>query len=556
MFRLWPKEEPPMKCTGIVLGLIAALIGSPALAQNVMSSESRPLAPLAGPNYTPALGQWFIGFYGTDLGFTMKHAGQLRIVFGDSWAGPLIPTIGLIGDDSQGTICLSLLGCPFGGFPLPSGEAVEDFVGSGGSFFNRPGPPLVFRTSLGSVAPIDVFAGGAGFLELPLAMRPGRTPVTVFSNGKSGLASGAFALFSRGEAVSCTGSCSEGWTCDATLGLDAAGAICPAGAPGCSSGAGAGVCVDTASPRFDASSFLGHVRGAVFRMRIGNADRVVQERYYTRAWDTHRFLNPAAVTVEDYDVGFTTGLGASSVDHAAPAEPPASGAEKVFLFGRPSFAGTDAKPANVFLAVASVPSFSSTGSFAWDPRFFAGFDIPTGQPRFSPDESDAVPLGDQFGNPMEPLNIVNQMSVRFLPQIQKWAMLYGGDVVGTGLRDLFSVGQAAEMHSNPELAVHIRFADDPWGPWSAPVPLLSGAAQYAPGGVLHTASCAPPLACVQGEIFWDLFVNPPSQPGFLYGANLIPEWSVVVDANTLDIYYNVSTFAPYQVVLMKGTVHH
>jgi hypothetical protein len=44
------------------------------------------------------------------------------------------------------------------------------------------------------------------------------------------------------------------------------------------------------------------------------------------------------------------------------------------------------------------------------------------------------------------------------------------------------------------------------------------------------------------------------EPGFLYGANLIPEWTVSRPNNKVDIYWNVSTWAPYQVVLMRSTI--
>jgi hypothetical protein len=43
------------------------------------------------------------------------------------------------------------------------------------------------------------------------------------------------------------------------------------------------------------------------------------------------------------------------------------------------------------------------------------------------------------------------------------------------------------------------------------------------------------------------------EPGFLYGANLIPEW-IEDRGATVDIYWNVSTWAPYQVVVMKSRI--
>jgi hypothetical protein len=211
--------------TGLALACAAlALIPcAAAQAQTVNPGSTSALAPLASPQYTPAAGQAAIGFYGTDLGITLKHEGQLRILFGDSWAGPLMPSIGPLGDDCQGAICLQASGCPLGGVPLADGDAVQAFTGLSGRFFNRHGPPLVFRlNAFGLVAPLPVYAGSA-FGTL-LDMGPLKTPGAAFSNAKTGSASGAFALFLRPEAIACTTSCANGFVCEKSLDVDANGA--------------------------------------------------------------------------------------------------------------------------------------------------------------------------------------------------------------------------------------------------------------------------------------------------------------------------------------------
>jgi hypothetical protein len=209
---------------------LALVPGAVARAQTVNPNFTIALAPLAGPQSTPAAGQGAIGFHGTDLGITLKHEGQLRILFGDSWAGPLMPSIGPLGDDCQGAICLQAAGCPAGGVPLADGDAVQAFTGLSGSFFNRPGPPLVFRlNAFGLVAPLPVYAGGA-FGTL-LDMGPLKTPGAAFSNAKTGSQSGAFSLFLRPEAIACTASCANGFTCDTSLGIDVGGIGCVKGRP-------------------------------------------------------------------------------------------------------------------------------------------------------------------------------------------------------------------------------------------------------------------------------------------------------------------------------------
>ena len=63
----------------------------------------------------------------------------------------------------------------------------------------------------------------------------------------------------------------------------------------------------------------------------------------------------------------------------------------------------------------------------------------------------------------------------------------------------------------------------------------------------------PSNACIPGEPYWNLLFGR-DEPGFLDGANLIPAWTVDRHDGTIDIYRNASTWAPYQVVLMRGTV--
>lgn len=530
-----------------------ALFAARTQAQTVNPAASTPLAPLAGPQYHPAPGQSSINFYGTDLGFTMKHEGQLRIVFGDSWAAALVPSIGPIGDDCQGTLCLQATGCPSGGTPLATGDAVQTFTGTTGNFWNRAGPPLVFRkNAFGLVAPLPVYAGGAGGTLLD--MGPLKTPIAVFSNGISGSGSGAFGLFERAEGVACTSSCAGGAVCDTsgTVGLTSAGVPCLPGSLDCTK---KNICVDPTSTRGD-STPAGILRKAVLRLRVGNADPVLQEQYYTRTWDTHKFSNTSATTVESYGLAAAVNhvrTGSPSVTNAQPASGSSTGAEKVFLWGRPGFIGSSAFQAKLYFAVAEVPVYSSTGNFAWQPWYYAG-DV-NGSPTFSDLETNAQALKDVNGSSVEPLDIANQHSVRFIAELNKWVLLYGGDLEPS----LWEAGTGVTR--NPQGSIYIRFADKPWGPWSVPQPLLvggdpsTGSGQYAAGGVLHRQGCTPSSACIPGEPYWNLLFGR-DEPGYLYGANLIPEWTVDRHDGTVDLYWNVSTWAPYQVVLMRSTVSY
>jgi hypothetical protein len=294
-------------------------------------------------------------------------------------------------------------------------------------------------------------------------------------------------------------------------------------------------------------------------VRVGNADPIWQEQYYTRVWKSHKFINPTATTVNSYAISGTTG--ATTVADPLPANGPVTGTERVFLWGRPSFVAiSGAQSAKLYFAVVDVPAFSASGNPAWSVRYFAGLNA-SGAPTFSSNETAAAAL-DLGGTTNESLNIVNQLSVRYVSQLGKWVMLYGGDMEPT-LQDAGAGGQGSLVVRNPQGAIHVRFAAKPWGPWSAPQAILNAGdpntsppvagTQYAPGGVLHHGGCTPASSCIPGEPFWDLAFGR-NEPGFLYGANLIPEWTED-RGSYVEIYWNVSTWSPYQVVLMRSRIN-
>jgi hypothetical protein len=135
-------------------------------------------------------------------------------------------------------------------------------------------------------------------------------------------------------------------------------------------------------------------------------------------------------------------------------------------------------------------------------------------------------------------------------------MLYGGDL-DPAIAAAYNPGSTRD----PDGAIQIRFADQPWGPWSPPQPVLRGGdpsqpfapgSQYAEGGILFHPACTGPN-CVPG--------NPPdfstrgvAPYGFLYGPNIIDCWTEARPGDQADLYWNVSTWNPYQVVLIKTRV--
>ncbi|HMJ12792.1 MAG TPA: hypothetical protein VK524_15325 [Polyangiaceae bacterium] len=202
---------------------------------------------------------------------------------------------------------------------------------------------------------------------------------------------------------------------------------------------------------------------------------------------------------------------------------------------------------------------------------------------------------------------VNQMSVSYVAPLQRWVMFYGGDVPGFMVMTPES-GKAQEpIYAQPAPgAIHMRRARHPWGRltrdrptkegWSSPEPVLTRqqasrfmvcgdaneklmpgciedsdphgpfevfrsigrlASRHSLGEFLNKAG-----SCIAGDVAQKVGgALDDNRMGRLYGANIIEEWTEdVTDRVTLkagetraaDVYWNASTWNPYQVVLVKS----
>jgi hypothetical protein len=398
-----------------------------------------------------------------------------------------------------------------------------------------------------------------------------RASLTAFSNAKSGWASGAFAIFHRSVAMQCTsGACSDGLTCDTGLGtcfpFSGESAVpCVLGTTRCACVplSGGGMCVDPTSSMYDASTEDGRVLSVALRMEVGNAHPAIQEQYAVSSWYTNKFMNATSRTVNDFSPLRANGTG----NDYRPADGDDNTAnEKVFLFGRPNFAavGTNGQQAKLYFAYVDMPSYSSSGNFAWAPKYFTGLDG-GGVPQFSTNQTLAVPL--QQGGLEDPTGEVNDivgfMSVSWVgAPVNKWVMLYGGDQPPKGLN--YWLGPNWELAvRHPQGAIQARFASHPWGPWSAPEVVLTGGdpeasppgGQYGSGGVLFHPSCT--TDCAPGEPSLASHGDPDllkDEYGRLYSPNIVDAWTTARTGGS-DIYWTVSTWNPYQVVLMKTRIN-
>ncbi len=202
------------------------------------------------------------------------------------------------------------------------------------------------------------------------------------------------------------------------------------------------------------------------------------------------------------------------------------GGEGLFLIGSGRYRESRPCLAYVPLPAGHDPVFSQ-----W--RYLSGYTArssqsgPCGTPRWSAMQQDAIFLWDdmQFFRPitlteppvLEPpvpqnKGVVGELSIAFLPQLRLWIALYAG-------------GKA-------------RTASHPWGPWSNPIDLF-----FWPRDHADPARPGDPRP---------RYIN---SDGSTYGPYIVPrftEYEPVTGDTT--IYYAMSTWRPYQAVLLRTTV--
>jgi hypothetical protein len=530
------------------LFIAATAVSSIASAQTVGTTQK--LCVFAGLGDTRAPSQPNVALYGTDLGFTYSRNNKLEILFGDTWANSLAwaPNIFVPRDDTYGSIDL---------IAFPDGDSVETRCNSTGT-----APPIIFGTALTTTL---------ATLNPGVAMDGLKTPVAAFTAGKQST-SREFGIFSNVKPVACsTNAECSGFTCDLGLGYSGtapsntgAGLTLPCvdGTSGCTaqtkSGMASGFCRDTGSSTATPNDTWGRLFSVTMRHKVGlRSTASPRSNYSTRDWITSRFINPFTATVNNFDPTRANGVGNdyTTADGISPAT------EKVFVWGRPWWTSVNATGHNLhmYLAYVDMPTVSSTGAFAWAPKYFTGLDT-LGRPTFSTNQLAAVPL-NLSGTPTatnEAYDVVQQMSIRWVPAFNKWVMFYGGGTQTSG--DICNIpGQNCDLVELQGAAIRMRTATNPWGPWSAPQNVLVGGEpddgpqpdnEYRSGGVLRHpdcvgSDCAPHSAPLDAA----------NETGLLYAANIIEEWTEVRAGGAVDFYWLVSSWDPYRVTLMKTRVN-
>ncbi|MDB4976320.1 MAG: hypothetical protein JWN48_4661 [Myxococcaceae bacterium] len=300
---------------------------------------------------------------------------------------------------------------------------------------------------------------------------------------------------------------------------------------------------------------VGRQRSIVQRMEVGSADPIVPEHYNARSWETRKFNNPTVRAVNDFDPARDGGLG----NDYNPPDSMTTGRERLLIWGRPAFAGARAvdRSARLYFAYVDLPNRSDRGDFAWSPQYYTG--SLRGVPQFSSNQALATPLNlnglaDGFRtDDVEALDLVNQASIIFVAGLGRWVMLYGGGAPA-GAEYVFPGGDTSSFSADGAIVMRWTLSDAPWGPWSSPQRVLTAGdrrtsppapgSQYGPGGILHHPDCNQ-ADCAPYEFWWG-----DGTYGALYGVNIVEPWTEDRSA-AVDLYWNVSTWNPYQVVLMR-----
>ena len=318
---------------------------------------------------------------------------------------------------------------------------------------------------------------------------------------------------------------------------------------------------------------------------------------------------------EDYAVGvrFTTNkfayLSARTVAYFDPERPELNdyrpGNHTLLLFGRPYVIGERGFQSLMFVLAQPLEGLlEPTGAIRWAPKFFAGY-AADGRAMWSAAEVDAQPVYGAAEYEREPeFDFTNLYSVAYVEAMQRWVLFYGGSVPAWLAADSATGELLTRTHPQPKSgAMYLRSATHPWGQltadapreqaWTEPRLLLDRVAikdqlacdddrpnapdcavspsMHRPGGLAGVIAgfTAPPedaaavvAMCLAGTLALDTqYSLADDSGGHLYGTNIIDSWTHDVTRDVagvprgeraVEVYWNISTWNPYQVLLMKS----
>ncbi len=195
----------------------------------------------------------------------------------------------------------------------------------------------------------------------------------------------------------------------------------------------------------------------------------------------------------------------------------------VYIFGLGAYRASD-----IYLSVVASSNFE-TGQGT---RYFTG--LVNGQPAWSTSEADAVPVVRD--NPLKIPNYeggVGNMSVIYSNELGLWLMTYD------------SAGRGGSRESR---GFYFTYAAEPWGPWQEPQLIFNADRDGGRGTFIHDPRIVPSDGLAGPTIGSN---DPATTPGGPYAPYMIERFTRI-DRNKLSIYYTLSSWNPYTIVMMRS----
>jgi hypothetical protein len=193
-----------------------------------------------------------------------------------------------------------------------------------------------------------------------------------------------------------------------------------------------------------------------------------------------------------------------------------AGGPFVFFWGTGAYRKSDA-----YLSIVPAAQFESGKGT----QYFAGLDA-SGTPIWSEKELHAKAIVEN--------GTMGDLSVTWCKDLGLWLMTYDSrDPAPRGI--LFS------------------YSRTPWGPWSEPQIIFNAMRDGALGKFIHDPQANPDDG-LAGPVIGKGQANPQAVHGGAYAPYVIERWTKV-QGSELSIYYVLSTWNPYVVVLMKSRLH-
>ena len=188
-----------------------------------------------------------------------------------------------------------------------------------------------------------------------------------------------------------------------------------------------------------------------------------------------------------------------------------SGGPFVIVWGTGQYRKSDA-----YLSIVPAAEFESGKGT----RYFAGLNQ-TGAPNWSGKEFDATPIVQN--------GTLGDLSVTWSKDLDLWLMTYDRRV--------------------PRPGIAFSYSRTPWGPWSEPQ-IVFNAARDGGNKFIHRAGATPGDG-LAGPVIGQGQRNPEAVEGGAYAPYVVERWTKLTGSE-LSLYYVLSTWNPYVVVLMKS----